>query len=97
VWAAVRARRLVFSPGLVGSGLPLGAAGVVRRPLAPEGSVYAAGEEWSARASDDRTIDRGTPVRIVGFDGLTVLVSPDPDAATIPFDSATAGRVESSP
>jgi membrane-bound serine protease (ClpP class) len=97
VWAAVRARRLVFSPGLVGSGLPLGAAGVVRRPLAPEGSVYAAGEEWSARASDDRAIDRGTPVRIVGFDGLTVLVSTDPDAATIPFDPATAGRVESSP
>jgi membrane-bound serine protease (ClpP class) len=95
VWAAVRARRLVFSPGLVGSGLPLGAAGVVRRPLAPEGSVYAAGEEWSARASDDRAIDRGTPVRIVGFDGLTVLVSPDPDAATIPFDPAAAGRVES--
>jgi len=96
VWAAVRARRMVPSPGLVGSGLPLGAPGVVRRPLAPEGSVYAAGEEWSARASDDRVIDRGTPVRIVGFEGLTVVVSPDPDAATIPFGPASPGRVESS-
>lgn len=109
VWAAVRARRELASPGTVAPGLPIGAGGVVRRPLEPDGSVYAAGEEWSARASDERPLARGTAVRIVGSDGLTVLVAPDadaaavassasdPDAATVPFDSAGAGRVESSP
>ncbi len=97
VWAAIRARRVLASPGLVGQGIPIGAAGVVRRPLAPQGSVYAAGEEWSARATDGQSVARGTPVRIVGSDGLTVLIAPDSEAVTVPFDSAGPGRVESSP
>jgi membrane-bound ClpP family serine protease len=46
----------------------------------PIGSVYAVGEEWSARSADEAPLDRGTPVRVVGTDGLTVLVEPDPAA-----------------
>ena len=42
------------------------------------GSIYAEGEEWSARAADDRPLPRGTPVQVIGSDGLTVVVEPEP-------------------
>ena len=63
--------------GLVGPAVTFGTHGVVRSPLAPLGSAYIAGEEWSARSADDRPIDRGTPVTVVAVDGLTVLVESD--------------------
>lgn len=75
-YAAVRTRRMTTQPGLVGAALPLGAVGQVRRPLTPIGSIHAAGEEWTARAVDDRPLERGTPVRIVRFEGLTAIVEP---------------------
>ncbi len=78
VITAIRTRRLAPTSGLVGAGFEPGVRGVVHRPLTPTGSVHAGGEEWSARAVDGRSLDRGTPVRIVGTDGLTVLVEPDP-------------------
>ncbi|HVL53214.1 MAG TPA: NfeD family protein [Vitreimonas sp.] len=56
--------------------LPAGTPGEVRRPLTPTGSVYAAGEEWSARAVDERPLERGTPVRVVREEGLTLIVEP---------------------
>ena len=61
------ATALVFADGAVGS---------VRSILAPIGVVYAAGEEWTARAADDRAIPPGTPVRVIGQDGLTLIVEP---------------------
>jgi membrane-bound serine protease (ClpP class) len=78
VVAAIRSRRLVIAPGLVGERLEVGGHTSVRRPLAPLGSIFVAGEEWSARTVDGRHLDRGTPVRVVGADGLVVLVEPDP-------------------
>ena len=53
-----------------------GATGSVRSTLAPTGVVYAAGEEWTARASDERQLTPGTPVRVIGQDGLTLIVEP---------------------
>jgi membrane-bound serine protease (ClpP class) len=76
VIAAVRSRRIGTAEGLIGAGLPSNAVGEVRRPLSPIGSVYAGGEEWTARAVDERTIDRGTPVRVIRTDGLTLVVEP---------------------
>lgn len=72
---AMRTRRMT-GPGLVT--VPPGAQAIVRRPLDPLGSVHLAGEEWTARSVSDLPIERGTPVRVVGVDGLTVLVEPDP-------------------
>jgi membrane-bound serine protease (ClpP class) len=59
------------------TGLLLVAIGLVLFALEPVGSIYARGEEWSARTADDRPLARGTAVRVVGSDGLTVVVEPD--------------------
>jgi membrane-bound serine protease (ClpP class) len=54
--------------------VPPGTPASVRRPLAPLGTVYAAGEEWSARTADGRPLERGVPVRVLGQDGLMLIV-----------------------
>lgn len=76
VVASVRTRRMRTAPGLIGAGLAPNALGEVRRPLDPLGSVYAGGEEWTARTADDRPLPRGTPVRILRQEGLTLVVEP---------------------
>jgi membrane-bound serine protease (ClpP class) len=76
VVAAARARRTGTGPGLVGSQLDPAEVGVVRRPLDPVGSVYLAGEEWSALSADGIVLERGTPVRVVRHEGLTLVVTP---------------------
>src|SRR3972149_3882549 len=45
-------------------------------PRLPVGTVYVAGEEWSARAAGERPLQRGTPVRVIRQEGLTVVVEP---------------------
>lgn len=77
---AYRSRHEPHSPVLVGSLAVVGQPGKVARPIDPLGSVLAAGEEWTARSVDGRVIARGTAVRIVALDGLTVVVEPAPDA-----------------
>lgn len=74
---AIRTRQMKGSPGLIGEVIHSGTTGIVRRPLEPLGSVHIAGEEWSARSVGDQPIERGTPVKVVAVDGLTVLVEPD--------------------
>lgn len=78
--------RLLFADALFGAGgtfvVPAGTPGEVRRPLDPIGSVYAAGEEWTARTADDRIVERGTPVRVVREEGLTLIVEPADPAAS---------------
>jgi membrane-bound serine protease (ClpP class) len=77
LYAVIRSRREdVGGAGLIGSGVLVNTLAEVRRPLAPFGSVYAAGEEWSARSSDDQPIRRGAHVKIVGQEGLTLVVEP---------------------
>ncbi|MES2209030.1 MAG: nodulation protein NfeD [Chloroflexota bacterium] len=79
-WSAVRSRTLATTSGLVGAtggGLAIGSTGIVRSPLDPSGSIYAAGEEWSARLVDGGVLQRGDAVRVVGLDGLTAIVEPD--------------------
>jgi membrane-bound ClpP family serine protease len=64
--------------GTVPARVAIGTVGEVRRPLEPIGSIYAAGEEWSARTTDGRVLHRGTPVRVVGSDGLVAIVEAAP-------------------
>ena len=74
--AAVRTRRLRTAAGLIGNEIQPNLVGEVRRPLNPIGSVYAGGEEWTARTADEKPLNRGTLVRVVRMDGLTLIVEP---------------------
>ncbi|MBA2719741.1 MAG: nodulation protein NfeD [Chloroflexi bacterium] len=75
---ALRTRGMANPADVQPGSAPVGTVGQVRRPLEPIGSLYAAGEEWSARAADGRSLPRGATVRVVGSDGLTALVEPEP-------------------
>jgi membrane-bound serine protease (ClpP class) len=85
---AVRTRAMK-GPSWAGSGVTSGSVGIVRRPLEPLGSVHVADEEWSARSVDDKPIPRGTAVRVVRTEGLTVIVEPDSEAAMTLSDQPT--------
>ncbi len=74
---AVRTRRMLPPADVVGTMVRAGVTGKVRQAIEPLGSVLAAGEEWSARSIDGRPIQRGTSVRIVRQEGLTLLVQSD--------------------
>jgi membrane-bound serine protease (ClpP class) len=80
--AAIRSRRMRTAAGLVGAGLGDQATGEVRKPLTPVGSVYAGGEEWTARTTDERPLSRGTPIRVVRQEGLTLVVEPAENSAS---------------
>jgi membrane-bound serine protease (ClpP class) len=71
-------RNRLADPDLVSTGPSLagGGLGEVRSALAPLGVVYAAGEEWTARTTDGTPVAPGSPVRIVGQEGLTLIVEP---------------------
>ena len=75
---AIRTRRMAAPRDTQPRVPAAGTVGEVRRPLEPLGSIYASGEEWSARTADDRPLPRGTPVHVIGSDGLTVVVEPGP-------------------
>jgi membrane-bound serine protease (ClpP class) len=77
-WTAIRTRRMAAPSGADVVAVPAGTLGEVRRPLEPLGSIYAEGEEWSARSADDRPVPRGAAVRVIRTDGLTLVVEPDP-------------------
>jgi membrane-bound serine protease (ClpP class) len=81
VFGAIRSREMAAPAGILAATVPAGAIGQVRSTLAPLGSVYVAGEEWSARSADGTPIDRGASVKVVGTDGLTVLVSATPSTS----------------
>jgi membrane-bound serine protease (ClpP class) len=59
-----------------------GALGQVRSPLKPVGSVFSAGEEWSARTADGKPLERGAAVRVTKVEGLTLTVEPDASSSS---------------
>jgi len=69
--AAVRAQ---FRPVAMGRETLVGKTGVVRQPLQPGGIVHIEGEEWTAETATGEVLPSGTPVRVVGVDGLRLLV-----------------------
>ncbi len=71
-----RRRQALIGPAATALVLADGAIGKVRSTLAPVGVVYAAGEEWTARTADGQAVTPGTEVRVVGQEGLTLIVEP---------------------
>jgi membrane-bound serine protease (ClpP class) len=70
--AALRARHLPPSGGSEGM---VGREGLVERELDPEGVALVASEEWTAR-SPSGPLPRGSRIRVVGVDRLTLIVEP---------------------
>jgi len=70
VGAGVRAQRAVVRSGREGL---LGVQGVARTDLTPEGTVYVAGEFWTATA-DQGDIRTGERVQVIGTDSLRLRV-----------------------
>ena len=62
--------------GLVGTVDVVGQEGLVEKDLAPLGTVFVAREAWSARLAGEGSARRGTRVRVVRKDGLTLIVEP---------------------
>jgi membrane-bound serine protease (ClpP class) len=91
LYAAIKNRKV--PPVNIGVGgldqplLPSGTPGSVRRNLTPSGTVYALGEEWTARTADGSVLERGTAVRVIDHDGIVLIVerlSPMDMAASAP-------------
>jgi membrane-bound serine protease (ClpP class) len=94
-WVLVRAlmqmRRDIGGVANRPVGALLGAAAMAQTTIAPTGIAYAGGESWSART---RTIDinAGTPLRVVGVEGLELIVEPEAGGDSPPVSSSGEGR-----
>ena len=80
VWVIVRALlQMRRTGGLANRPVAalVGAFGTAQTLIAPTGIAYAGGESWSAR-SRSAEIGPGTPLRVVGVEGLELIVEPAP-------------------
>lgn len=73
----MRTHRRQVSTGAQGL---VGERGVAREPLSPAGRVFVHGELWKAVA--EGSVAPGTPVEVVGVDGMTLRVRPLPASTT---------------
>jgi len=69
--AVIRARR---RKAQTGKEEMIGLIGEVVEPLSPEGMIRARGELWRAKSKDGKSIGIGEKVRIVGMEGLKLIV-----------------------
>jgi membrane protein implicated in regulation of membrane protease activity len=66
------------------STVPVGSIGMAKTDLTPSGVVHVAGEQWTARSTDGATIADDQVIRVVGQDGLTLIVEAAPTSAGAP-------------
>jgi membrane-bound serine protease (ClpP class) len=73
---ALRMRHMVVpeGSGMIGTEQVVGTEGMVQAPLDPVGTVYAARQSWTAREAGGASLPRGTEVRVVAQEGLTLIV-----------------------
>ncbi len=79
-WVLVRALMQMRRTGGMGNrpvAALVGLSGTAQTLIAPTGIAYAGGESWSAR-SRSVEIGPGTPVRVIGVEGLELIVEPAP-------------------
>jgi membrane-bound serine protease (ClpP class) len=76
VGALLRLRRqpVPHGAGLVGTDSVVGHVAVVQADLSPLGTVYVGREAWSAKTRDGSSVSRDARVRVVGQEGLTLIV-----------------------
>ena len=59
----------------------IGTRGSAKTALSPSGVVLAAGEQWTARSASGAAVAEGQSVRVVGQEGLVLIVEPESRAA----------------
>jgi membrane-bound serine protease (ClpP class) len=76
VGALLRLRRqpVPVGAGLVGIDGVVGKVGLVQADLSPLGTVFVGREAWSAKTVDGSSVARDARVRVVGQEGLTLIV-----------------------
>ncbi|MDP1714277.1 MAG: NfeD family protein [Anaerolineales bacterium] len=75
LWIAVRkAVQAVNAPPSHDLQALVGLTGEARTKIRDEGSVYVAGEMWSAKSSDNKPISAGSPIRVVRREGFVLVV-----------------------
>jgi membrane-bound serine protease (ClpP class) len=74
--AIMRIRRMPLpeGTGMVGTVNIVGMEGNVQAPLDPTGTVHVGKESWSARETNNAALPRGTRVKVIGKEGLTLIV-----------------------
>jgi len=70
----LRRQPIPVGAGLVGIDGVVGKAARVEKDLSPAGTVYVGRESWSARTKDGSAAARGSNVKVVGQEGLTLIV-----------------------
>ncbi len=73
-------------PVAVGRETIVGKLGKVTQELNPAGQVLVESEEWSAISDGEAKVSRGTIVRVLGVEGLTLRVQALPDDIASDFD-----------
>jgi membrane-bound serine protease (ClpP class) len=97
-FAVERAVQARSQPKRTGWEEMVGAVGEVRQPLAPVGQIFVQGALWRARLGgddgDDRTLERGSRVRVESVEGLTLEVRPleGEEEVPEPAEPSTVGR-----
>lgn len=74
-WGSVKVFEALHRPPLMHLDHLIGQVGVTRTPVYREGSVYVAGEIWSARS--ESPIPAGRRVRVLRREGLVLWVAPE--------------------
>ncbi|HSK93939.1 MAG TPA: nodulation protein NfeD [Candidatus Angelobacter sp.] len=80
VWILIRAVMQMRRSGVIANrpiSALVGSTATAQTLIAPTGIAYAGGESWSAR-SREAEISPGAPVRVVGVEGLELIVEPAP-------------------
>jgi membrane-bound serine protease (ClpP class) len=70
----MRREELPAGSGLVGTIDAVGSIGTVQSDLAPVGTVYVARESWTAKMGNGEHAEKGSSVRVVRQEGLTLIV-----------------------
>jgi membrane-bound serine protease (ClpP class) len=70
---AIRTRRHKVMTGKEGL---VGMTGIARTHLSPQGTIFVAGEHWTAVTESGETIPSGTPVLVLAMNRLTLTVRP---------------------
>jgi membrane-bound serine protease (ClpP class) len=94
LFLAIQLARTRNAPVLTGTEKYIGQVANVYQDLAPRGRVWLDSQLWFAESRGQEQVPAKQPVRIVGVDGLTLIVEPVSMPAGRPAVAEDQGNVE---